>query len=85
MCAFAAGAFLAMAVLFFKDAGGVEDVPHSSSMVSNALQQLQANRGLRAILMIVGILLITYGKAVANTTQHSTTQFLQGGCGAVPL
>lgn len=56
-----AGAFLALAVLFFKDTGGGEDAPHSSSMVANALQQLQTNRGLRAILMIVGILLITYG------------------------
>lgn len=57
-----AGAFLALAVLFFKDAGGA-DAPHSSSMVANALQQLQTNRGLRAILMIVGILLITYGES----------------------
>jgi hypothetical protein len=31
-------------------------------MVSNALQQLQGNRGLRAVLMIVGILLVTYGE-----------------------
>jgi hypothetical protein len=58
-----AGAFLALAVLFFKDAGGGQDAPHQASMVSNALQQLQGNRGLRAVLMIVGILLITYGEA----------------------
>lgn len=51
-----------MAVLFFKDAGGVdEDAPHNSSMVANALQQLQASRGLRAVLMIIGLLLIIYG------------------------
>jgi hypothetical protein len=56
------GAFLALAILFFKDAGGVEaDAPHQYSMVANALQQLQANRGLRAILMIIGLLLVTYG------------------------
>lgn len=57
-----AGAFLSMAILFFKDAGGSEDAPHNSSMVANALQQLQANRGLRAVLMIVGLLLILYGE-----------------------
>lgn len=57
-----AGAFLALAVLFFKDAGGIEDnSPHQYSMVANALQQLQENTGLRAILMILGILLILYG------------------------
>lgn len=56
-----AGAFLAMAVLFFKDASGVNDNPHQYSMVANALIQLQENRGLRAILMIIGILLIIYG------------------------
>lgn len=57
-----AGAFLALAILFFKDAGGVEaDAPHQYSMVANALQQLQADRGLRAVLMIIGILLVTYG------------------------
>jgi hypothetical protein len=51
-----------MAVMFFKDAGGA-DAPHSASMVSNALQQLQVNRGLRAVLIIVGVLLILYGKS----------------------
>jgi hypothetical protein len=54
-----------MAVMFFKDAGGV-DAPHSSSMVSNALQQLQVNRGLRAVLIIVGLLLIMYGESTCN-------------------
>lgn len=57
-----AGAFLSMAVLFFKDAGGVEDTPHEASMVANALDQLQGSRGLRAILMIVGLLLVIYGE-----------------------
>lgn len=57
-----AGAFLALAILFFKDAGGVEaDAPHNYSMVANALQQLQQDRGLRAILMIIGLLLVIYG------------------------
>eukprot|EP00775_Hariotina_reticulata_P013549 gene13549-13676_t len=57
-----AGAFLAMAVLFLKDASGVaDDTPHGSSMVANALQQLQDNRGLRALLMIIGVLLVCYG------------------------
>eukprot|EP00879_Flechtneria_rotunda_P004568 GHRR01004823.1.p1 GENE.GHRR01004823.1~~GHRR01004823.1.p1 ORF type:complete len:318 (+),score=68.30 GHRR01004823.1:475-1428(+) len=62
-CGFAgrAGAFLALAVLFFKDAGGIDDTPHAASMVANALQQLQTNDGLRAVLMIVGILLVAYG------------------------
>jgi hypothetical protein len=50
-----------MAIMFFKDAGGV-DTAHDSSMVANALLQLQTSRGLRAILMIVGILLIMYGE-----------------------
>jgi hypothetical protein len=54
-------AFLAMAIMFFKDVGDADDVNHNSSMVANALQQLQANRGLRAVLMIIGILLIAYG------------------------
>jgi hypothetical protein len=49
-----------MAIMFFKDAGGVHTA-HDSSMVANALLQLQTSRGLRAILMIVGILLIMYG------------------------
>ena len=62
----AAGAFLALAILFFKDSGGVEDAPHSSSMVANALQQLQGSRGLRAVLMIVGVLLILYGESLAR-------------------
>jgi hypothetical protein len=57
-----AAAFLALAVLFFKDAGGVDDVEHGSSMVANALLQLQANTGLRAILLIIGLLLVTYGE-----------------------
>jgi hypothetical protein len=54
-------AFLAMAIMFFKDVADADDVNHKSSMVANALQQLQANRGLRAVLMIIGILLIAYG------------------------
>lgn len=57
-----AGAFLAMAVLFLKDASGLADnAPHGSSMVANALQQLQDNRGLRALLMVIGVLLVCYG------------------------
>ncbi|WIA33283.1 hypothetical protein OEZ86_006424 [Tetradesmus obliquus] len=54
-------AFLAMAIMFFKDVADADDVNHTSSMVANALQQLQANRGLRAVLMIIGILLVAYG------------------------
>lgn len=57
-----AGAFLALAVFFFKDAAGTDDdASHSSSMVCNALQQLQGSSGLRALLAIVGLLLIVYG------------------------
>lgn len=60
-----------MAVMFFKDAGGV-DTPHESSMVANALTQLQSNKGLRAILMIVGILLVTYGEQHISVCQMSS-------------
>lgn len=73
-----AGAFLALAVLFFKDAGGGEDAPHNGSMVSNALQQLQTNRGLRAVLIIVGILLIVYGASKAGCHHHLSPLHLQG-------
>jgi hypothetical protein len=48
-----------MAVLFFKDAGGI-DAPHQRSMVANALQQLNV-KGLRGLLFVVGFLLIVYG------------------------
>lgn len=81
-----AGAFLALAVLFFKDAGGVEDAPHSSSMVANALQQLQTNRGLRAILLIVGILLIIYGEMyhISHVTcGEGGTQRMATACGPI--
>eukprot|EP00878_Enallax_costatus_P008364 GHUV01008742.1.p1 GENE.GHUV01008742.1~~GHUV01008742.1.p1 ORF type:complete len:292 (+),score=72.01 GHUV01008742.1:122-997(+) len=57
-------AFLSLAILFIKDAGGVDPKDpstHEYSMVANALQQLQQNRGTRAILMIIGILLVAYG------------------------
>ncbi|KAF6251191.1 hypothetical protein COO60DRAFT_1562294 [Scenedesmus sp. NREL 46B-D3] len=54
-------AFLAMAIMFFKDVSDADDVNHTSSMVANALQQLEANRGLRAVLIIIGVLLIMYG------------------------
>jgi hypothetical protein len=54
-------AFLAMAIMFSKDVADADNVNHKSSMVANALQQLQTNRGLRAVLMIIGILLIAYG------------------------
>jgi hypothetical protein len=54
-------AFLAMAIMFFKDVADADDVNHKASKVANALQQLQASRGLRAVLMIIGILLIAYG------------------------
>eukprot|EP00882_Tetradesmus_deserticola_P000224 GHRQ01000251.1.p1 GENE.GHRQ01000251.1~~GHRQ01000251.1.p1 ORF type:complete len:491 (+),score=179.67 GHRQ01000251.1:108-1580(+) len=54
-------AFLAMAIMFFKDVADADEVNHTSTMVADALQQLQANRGLRAVLMIIGLLLIMYG------------------------
>lgn len=57
-------AFLSLAILFIKDASGVDAKDpdtHAYSMVANALQQLQQNRGTRAVLMIIGILLVTYG------------------------
>lgn len=54
-----------MAVMFFKDAGGV-DTAHDSSMVADALLQLQTSRGLRAVLFIVGFLLIVYGEFVSR-------------------
>jgi hypothetical protein len=55
-------AFLALAVLFLKDAssGDESDAPHESSMVANALTQLNS-KGLRALLFIVGFLLVVYG------------------------
>lgn len=71
MCGVCAGAFLAMAIMFFKDAGGV-DTAHDSSMVANALLQLQTSRGLRAILMIVGILLIMYGEGLIEAALRLT-------------
>jgi hypothetical protein len=59
-----------MAALFLKDAGGVDDdtVSHESSMVANALYQLQSGGpGLRAILFLIGALLVVYGAfAVAS-------------------
>lgn len=61
-----------MSVMFFKDAGGA-DTPHSSSMVANALQQLQVNRGLRAVLIIVGVLLILYGESTQALNQTGCT------------
>ncbi|KAI8469725.1 MAG: hypothetical protein J3K34DRAFT_521879 [Monoraphidium minutum] len=60
-----AGAFLAMAVFFLKDAAGADDVDHSSSMVANALMQLQASPALRAVLFVIGALLVTYGAFAA--------------------
>lgn len=55
-------AFLALAILFFKDVANADNsAPHDYSMVANALLQLQSNRGLRAVLMIIGILLVIYG------------------------
>ena len=60
-----AGAFVAMAALFLKDAAGVDDVPHHSSMVANALSQLQSGPWLRAVLFAVGTLLVVYGSFAA--------------------
>lgn len=54
-----------MAIMFFKDAGGV-NTPHDGSMVANALLQLQTSRGLRAVLFIVGFLLVVYGECVSR-------------------
>jgi cytoskeletal protein RodZ len=65
-----------MAVLFLKDAGGADGVDHSGSMVANALTQLQGNRGLRAVLMVVGLLLVVYGlfAVLSAFTRHFPTQ-----------
>ena len=55
-------AFLSLAVLFLKDAssGDESNAPHEASMVANALSQLNSS-GLRALLFIVGVLLVVYG------------------------
>eukprot|EP00877_Chromochloris_zofingiensis_P010483 jgi/Chrzof1/5689/Cz16g11230.t1 len=56
-----AGAFLTMAVLFFKYASEIEyRAPADSTMVANAFQQLD-HKDLAPLMFIIGFLLIVYG------------------------
>ncbi|KAF8067408.1 hypothetical protein HT031_002456 [Scenedesmus sp. PABB004] len=63
------GAFLALAVLFLKDATGA-DAPHATSMVANALLQLRGSAPLRGVLMVLGLLLVVYG-LFASLSAHA--------------